>query len=76
MSSYICPSCGAREDLFGHGGVRHEAEKQGLPFLGEIPLNLGIRLSSDKGEPIALSEDPAGLAYKALADKLITEGMA
>ena len=76
MSSYICPSCGAREDLFGHGGVRHEAEKQGLPFLGEIPLNLGIRMSSDKGEPIALSEDPAGLAYKVLADKLITEGMA
>lgn len=76
MSSYICPSCGTREDLFGHGGVKHEAEKQGLPFLGEIPLNLGIRLSSDQGQPIAMSEDPAALAYKILADKLVSGGMA
>ena len=76
MSSYICPSCGTKEDLFGHGGVKHEAEKQGLPFLGEIPLNLGIRLSSDQGQPIAMSEDPAALAYKILADKLVSGGMA
>lgn len=76
MSTYVCPSCGYRQELFGHGGVKQEAEKQGLPFLGEIPLDLDIRLASDKGEPIALTNTPASMAYKILADKLIFGGMA
>jgi ATP-binding protein involved in chromosome partitioning len=76
MSTYVCPSCGYRQELFGHGGVKQEAEKQGLPFLGEIPLDLDIRLASDKGEPIALTDTPASMAYKILADKLISGGMA
>ena len=76
MSTYVCPSCGYRQELFGHGGVKQEAEKQGLPFLGEIPLDLDIRLASDKGEPIALTNTPASMAYKILADKLISGGMA
>ena len=38
MSNFICPKCGTRSDIFGHGGARHEAERLGVPFLGEVPL--------------------------------------
>ncbi len=40
MSDFICPHCGARSDIFGHGGARHEAERLGVPFLGEVPLDI------------------------------------
>ena len=43
MSTYICPNCGHEAHIFGHGGARAEAERLGLPFLGEIPLDLAIR---------------------------------
>ncbi|NRA98640.1 MAG: Mrp/NBP35 family ATP-binding protein [Rhodobacteraceae bacterium] len=75
MSSYVCPKCGHEEHLFGHGGVRAEAEKIGAPFLGEIPLALDIRLAGDAGTPIALTDSPAGAAYTALAQRLIAGGM-
>jgi ATP-binding protein involved in chromosome partitioning len=52
MSSFICTSCGTRHDIFGHGGAKAEAEKLGIPFLGEVPLDLEVRLRSDSGEPI------------------------
>jgi ATP-binding protein involved in chromosome partitioning len=52
MSYFLCPHCGARTDVFAHGGARHEAEKSGVPFLGEIPLDIAIRESSDAGNPI------------------------
>ena len=41
MSTFICPHCGTRSDIFGHGGARHEAERLGVPFLGEVPLRYG-----------------------------------
>ena len=40
MSYFICPHCGGRSDIFGHGGARHEAERLAVPFLGEVPLDL------------------------------------
>lgn len=53
MSYFMCPSCGERSDIFGHGGARDEATKLGVPFLGEIPLHMDIRSKSDAGQPIA-----------------------
>lgn len=76
MSSYICPNCGHEAHIFGHGGVRAEAEKLGLPFLGEIPLSLDVRLAGDAGTPIAAGEGPIAEAYAVLAQRLIDGGMA
>jgi len=59
MSTFICPHCGTRSDIFGHGGARAEAERLGVPFLGEVPLDIGIREKSDSGAPVVASE-PAG----------------
>ena len=52
MSTFICPHCGTRSDIFGHGGARHEAERLGVPFLGEVPLDITIREKSDAGLPV------------------------
>lgn len=54
MSVYVCPECGHEDHVFGHGGAREEASKQGVPFLGEIPLNGKIRAESDQGRPVDL----------------------
>jgi ATP-binding protein involved in chromosome partitioning len=59
MSYFICPHCGGRTDIFAHGGARHEAERLGVPFLGEVPLDLDIRLTSDAGTPV-VAADPEG----------------
>jgi ATP-binding protein involved in chromosome partitioning len=52
MSTFICPHCGTRSDIFGHGGARREAERLGVPFLGEVPLDIAIREKSDAGLPV------------------------
>jgi ATP-binding protein involved in chromosome partitioning len=59
MSTFICPKCGERTDIFGHGGARAEAERLGLPFLGGVPLDMEIRVRSDEGRPI-VATDPDG----------------
>lgn len=59
MSTHICSNCGHEEHLFGHGGARRTADELGVPFLGEIPLHLAIRVGSDAGAPVMVS-DPAG----------------
>jgi ATP-binding protein involved in chromosome partitioning len=59
MSTFICPHCGTRSDIFGHGGAQHEAERLGVPFLGEVPLAIDIREKSDAGAPVVAS-DPDG----------------
>ncbi|MCB1430248.1 MAG: Mrp/NBP35 family ATP-binding protein, partial [Nitratireductor sp.] len=59
MSTFICPHCGGQSDIFGHGGARHEAERIGVPFLGEVPLTMDIRVKSDEGSPVVVS-DPEG----------------
>lgn len=72
MSYFQCPECGTRSDIFGHGGARHEAERLGVPFLGEIPLHMSIRSTSDAGTPLVESEAGgvhAGL-YRAIGAKV------
>lgn len=55
MSYFECPDCGSRSDIFGHGGARAEAEKLGVPFLGEVPLDMMIRERSDSGQPVVVT---------------------
>jgi len=71
MSNYICPKCGYEAEIFGHGGVSAEASKMGLPFWGEIPLDLEIRLSGDTGKPIAAGDNSISEPYARIAQKLI-----
>ena len=76
MSAYICPECGHEAHIFGHGGVQAEAEKLGVPFLGELPLDLEVRLAGDAGTPVAAGEGPLADAYARLATGLINAGVA
>lgn len=72
MSYFQCPHCGTKSDIFGHGGARHEAEKLGVPFLGEIPLHMAIRATSDAGNPVVDSEPdgPHAAIYRAIAGQV------
>jgi ATP-binding protein involved in chromosome partitioning len=72
MSYFICPHCGGRSDIFAHGGARREAETHGAPFLGEIPLDMTIRETSDGGAPIVVSapDSPQAKAYLAVAERV------
>ena len=78
MSYFICDQCGKRHEIFGHGGARLEAENLGVPFLGEVPLDMELRLRSDAGEPVVASV-PDGVhatTYKAIAEKIATAVLA
>ncbi|MBM9595869.1 Mrp/NBP35 family ATP-binding protein [Roseitranquillus sediminis] len=77
MSTYVCPNCGHEEHIFGHGGARADAERLGIPFLGEIPLNLDIRIASDGGAPIVATQPdgPQAKAFRDVARRLIAEGV-
>jgi ATP-binding protein involved in chromosome partitioning len=68
MSYFQCPHCGTQSDIFGHGGARLEAERLGVPFLGEIPLHMSIRTTSDSGTPVVESEPdgPHAAIYRAI----------
>jgi len=72
MSYFLCPHCGTRSDIFGHGGARHEAERLGVPFLGEIPLHITIREKSDAGLPVVATEPdgPHAQIYRDIAGKV------
>mgnify|MGYP006273651815 CR=1 FL=1 len=72
MSYFICSSCQARHEIFGHGGARAEAERLGVPFLGELPLDPEIRRRSDTGEPIVATapEGAHARAYRAMAERV------
>ena len=72
MSYFICPHCGERSDIFSHGGARKEAEKLGVEFLGEIPLDIAIRETSDGGKPIVLAQpnSPHAKVYKQIATRI------
>jgi ATP-binding protein involved in chromosome partitioning len=78
MSTHICSNCGHEEHIFGHGGVKAEAEKLGVPLLAEIPLHLDIRLASDGGAPIVVSkpESAQAQAFRHIARDLIEKGLA
>ncbi len=77
MSTFCCPNCGHTTELFGHGGARREAEALGIPFLGEVPLLLDIRVTGDAGTPItaAAPDSPAARAFAAIAAR-VWEGLA
>ncbi len=72
MSYFLCPHCGERSEIFGHGGAREEADKLGVPFLGEVPLHLDIRTTSDSGHPIVVSKPDSAHAqvYKNIAGRV------
>ncbi|HEX4410140.1 MAG TPA: Mrp/NBP35 family ATP-binding protein [Xanthobacteraceae bacterium] len=72
MSTFICPHCGTRSDIFGHGGARHEAERLNVPFLGEIPLDMTIRENSDAGRPVVASapDGPHAKNYREVAARV------
>jgi ATP-binding protein involved in chromosome partitioning len=75
MSTFVCPHCGERSDIFAHGGAKAEAERLGVPFLGEVPLIMAIRETSDNGRPVVASEpgSPAAQVYLAMAAKVWAE---
>ena len=56
MSYYICPHCDSRDYIFGEGGGKRAATEMGIPFLGEVPLDVAIRKQSDAGSPIVVSQ--------------------
>ncbi len=72
MSYFLCPKCGERSEIFGHGGAHEEADKMGVPFLGEIPLHLDIRTTSDSGHPIVVAkpDSPHAQVYKNIAGRV------
>jgi ATP-binding protein involved in chromosome partitioning len=72
MSYFLCPKCGERSEIFGHGGAHEEADRMGVPFLGEIPLHLDIRTTSDSGHPIVVAQPDSAHAqiYKNIAGRV------
>ncbi|MCI0431495.1 MAG: iron-sulfur cluster carrier protein ApbC [Rhodospirillales bacterium] len=72
MSYFACPNCGHVTPIFGHGGAREEAERLGVEFLGEVPLDIAIRETSDQGRPIVASqpESPHATAFLRIAERV------
>ena len=73
MATYICPNCGHEAHIFGEGGVRREAEKLGLPFLGSLPLAVEVRLSGDGGVPVAATDSALAEPYRQMARDLMAQ---
>ena len=73
MSYFICPHCGQRTDIFSHGGGERESKRLGVPFLGEVPLDVEIRIGGDIGKPIVETrqDSPNSKAFFDLADRVI-----
>ena len=74
MSYYCCPECGHRDNIFGHGGARAEADQIGVPFLGEIPLDSFLRSTSDAGTPLTFSATQSEQAktFQAMAERILS----
>ena len=72
MSTFICPHCGGRSDIFGHGGARDEAARIGVPYLGGVPLHMDIRENADAGTPVMVTKPDSGhaQAYRRIAADL------
>jgi ATP-binding protein involved in chromosome partitioning len=72
MSYFLCPKCGERSEIFSHGGGRREAERLGVPFLGEVPLDMVIRETADEGHPVAVShpDSPHTAVYRDIAARV------
>jgi ATP-binding protein involved in chromosome partitioning len=78
MSLFVCPNCGHESHIFSHGGARLEAEKLGVEFLGEVPLDIEIRETSDGGRPIVVSrpDSPHAKTFIAMAERIRDKVMA
>ncbi|MGF9761365.1 Mrp/NBP35 family ATP-binding protein [Microvirga sp. 0TCS3.31] len=74
MATFVCPHCGQTSQIFGHGGARDEAARLGVPFLGEVPLNMTIRELSDAGRPVVVAEPegPHAKIYRDMAQQVWT----
>ncbi|MDD7909053.1 iron-sulfur cluster carrier protein ApbC [Pseudovibrio exalbescens] len=74
MSHFVCPDCGGRHEIFGHGGAREEARKMKVPFLGEVPLTMELRMQSDAGTPIvaAAPDSTVSHAYMTIGEEIKT----
>jgi len=70
MAGYACPHCGEVSDPFGSGGAEKEAAALGIAFLGRIPLDRSIRLSSDAGVPPAAQESDLAAPFRAIAERV------
>jgi ATP-binding protein involved in chromosome partitioning len=72
MSYFLCPHCGERSDIFSHGGARREAEHLGVEFLGEVPLDMAIRETSDEGRPITATDpgSPYAEIFRRIASRV------
>jgi len=72
MSYFHCPHCGERSEIFGHGGAKAEAEAKGMNFLGDVPLHIDIRTTSDGGHPIVVAKPDSeeAKAFKGIADRV------
>ncbi len=75
MSTFVCPKCGEVSNIFGHGGAKKEAEAKEVEFLGEIPLHMDIRETSDSGKPVMVSapDGPHAEAFRHIADKIAAQ---
>jgi ATP-binding protein involved in chromosome partitioning len=75
MSYYVCPHCNSKDHIFGQGGGSRAAEQLGIPFLGEVPLDLAIRTQSDIGQPIVLAmpDAPSARTLVAIAKKVAAQ---
>ena len=75
MSYYVCPHCGERDDIFGHGMVADAATKLNIPFLGELPLDKKLREKADEGQPLVLSDpdSPMSKAFESITQKLAAQ---
>ncbi|HMA51805.1 MAG TPA: Mrp/NBP35 family ATP-binding protein [Magnetospirillaceae bacterium] len=72
MSVFSCPNCGHESHIFGHGGARADAERLGVDFLGELPLDIDLRIASDEGKPVVVTDPEGAMAqrYRAIAEKI------
>ncbi len=75
MSYYICPHCDSRDYIFGHGGGSRAAAELGIPFLGEVPLDIAIRTQSDLGAPIVIArpDSPSARTLREIAEKVAAQ---
>ena len=75
MSYYICPHCNSQDYIFGHGGGSRAAEQLGIPFLGEVPLDLAIRTQSDIGQPLVIAQPdaPSARTLRSIAERVAAQ---
>ena len=75
MSYFQCPHCGERTEVFSHGGAKAEAASLGVDFLGEIPLDITIRQTSDSGQPIVVADPESAYtkAYREIASRILSK---